>query len=237
MSTRHYFEQSRLDSQRVGLSFGAAFNAAGDSTRPATFSATLDGAYYWRDGEEYLSEIGPTFSYAFGLSDETSAEVSAYYRDQNFINTATVTANDLRDGHIMGVAARVRHTLSETDALTFGSTFAQKDAEAGFEAYDEVAVTASYTTIRPGLLDIGGDDWRYGVRARFGMQDYAEADPAAPILDREEVNSYFLAGSAEIPFENDLSVLVEVGVNGTSSNYDFNDFDNEFISFTLTKSF
>ena len=86
------------------------------------------------------------------------------------------------------------------------------------------------------MIGIGNGKWRYSLNANLAQRSYDAADTAA-FSFVEDSSSFFLAGSVEVPFDNGIGVQAEFGINGNSSNYDINDFDNRFVSFTVTKSF
>ena len=235
--TRRYDDQTSLDLNRYGANIGVALNFGAGSDAGSTLRITLDTARIERDGESFVTETGPTLAYSFPASEDSTVELSAFYRDQDFDNTTTVTVNDQRDGELYGFGATLRRSAGENGVLTFGVRAAQKSAQVGFEAYDEYGLSLGYATVRDALFDFGGDKWRFGLTASAARRGYDAPDPIVSATDAEGATNYAVVGSVEIPLENRLSLLAEVGTNGNSSNYGINDFSNTFVSLSVSASF
>ena len=234
--TRRYSDASELDISRLALKFGPSFNIRAETDKPANLQLTLDASHLERDGEAYLVEVGPTLTYARALGENTRFQFVAQYRDQEYKATTTSPSNDLRSGGMASLGAQFRRSVDENKVLSYGIRYSMKDAEVGYEAYDEVSLSGGFAVAADPLFDLGKGKWRYGINASMAKRSYDAADLMAfPFV--EDSNSYFVAGSVEVPFDNGIGLQAEFGVNGNSSNYDINDFDNRFISVTVTKSF
>ena len=234
--SRQYSETSELDINRFALTFGPSFNIGAESESPANLQLTLDASHLERDGESYLVEVGPTLTYARKLGENTRLQFSAAYRDQDYKATTASPSNDERTGSTTSLGAQFRRSVDENKVLSYGLRYTVKDAEVGYEAYDEVSVNGGYAVVADPLIGIGNGKWRYSLNANLAQRSYDAADTAA-FSFVEDSSSFFLAGSVEVPFDNGIGVQAEFGINGNSSNYDINDFDNRFVSFTVTKSF
>lgn len=236
--SRRYAEQSQINLDRLGASLGVLLNLAPEASSPRTLRLTVDAAQYWRDGEDFLFEVGPTARLGFALSDTHAAEISASWRSQDYSNTSDNTVNELRDGEAWGLAFDGRMLLAERQILRYGLGYEDKSADAEHEAYEAIRASIGYSVIADPLFSLGSDDWRYSVSASYAVRNYNAFDPRlGPSAGAEEAAYYSLTAATEVPFENDLSLLTEIGVNGNDSTYDFNDFDNAFVSFTINKDF
>ena len=174
---RFYDEFSELDLDRIALSTGVDLNLGPPGGRPTQLSLRIDGNIVWRDSEKYLTEIGPSATLRTVIDQKTSAQISAFFRDQDFIPTTVVTANDSRDGDIAGASLRLDRTISErASAFAVLSGF-DKNADAPFEAYTQVALSAGYAVSIDPPISFGSDPWVLRLNARIARNSYDGPDP------------------------------------------------------------
>lgn len=235
---RMYSDLSELDLDRVALSAGVDLNLAGPGARPTQLSLRVDGNVVWRDGERYLTELGPSATLRTVIDQRTSAQISAYFRNQDYIPTSVVTANDIRDGDITGGALRFDRTINErASAFVILSAF-DKSAEVNFEAYKQVALTAGYAMSIDPLFTLGKNaPWVLSINARIARNTYDGPDPnfMADVTRKDTIST--ISGGVAVPL-NDMALLsVEVGYTDQSSNRAVNDFDNAFGSIGLRYAF
>jgi tetratricopeptide (TPR) repeat protein len=234
---RRYSDETDLGIDRVSLTFGPSFVIGAETEAPASLQLTLDVSHLKRDGDDYLTEVGPSLRYTRQLGDQTQLQFQASYRDQDFKATTASPSNGDRTGDLTALSLQFRRSVDENKVFSYGLRYATKSAREGFEAYDEVGLNVGYSVVAKPMFELGNGAWRYGISAGLAKRDFDAPDIAVSATDAEDSTSYFISGSVEVPFENGVGLQTELGFNGNSSNYDLNDFDNRFVSVTITKSF
>lgn len=227
---------TEIDFDRLSLSPGIDLNLSRAFGRGAELSFRLDASRARRDGERFVTEIGPSATLRLVTGERSSARVGAFWRDQAFEPTSRVTVNDERDGEVFGLFARGDRRLGERASLSFGIAAQRKTARAPYEAYDRATLTAGY--VRSVDAPLGdGAPWIIALNGSLSRSLYDGPDPVIDPVDARDDTALTIAGGVTVPLGERVALQSEVGRTVQSSSYATNDYDNTFASIAFSVSF
>ena len=234
-----YSELGQLNLGSIAVSAGADLNLSRPLGRAAELALRLDASSTWRDGERYVTEVGPSARLGFAIGERTLAEVSTFWRRQDFHPTGTVGANNNRDGAIYGIGFGAEHALNERTRLTGSLSFARKDAEERFEAYDRAAlsvgVARAFESPVAAIAEHG--PWVGRLGASYALTDYAGPDEFIDPTQSRRDRTGTLSAGLSVPVASRAVFEAEIGRTVQDSSYVTDAFDNTYGSFSLTIAF
>lgn len=239
--TQRYQEQQDLNLDRIAVGAGVDFNLSYWLGKPAELAVRVDGNLAWRDGEDYLSELGPSLTFRMAHDDRTSVEVAAFWRKQNYRPTARVSVNNERDGEIAGLSVRGDWRLTEQQSFYLGISAVSKTAVEDYEAYNQLALTTGYAHAFAAPAGLGAGPWVASINATLSRSEYDGPDPViADIFDitgTREDDALTLTAGLQIPLDERAAMTFEIGHTKQDSTYPTDDFDNTFGSIGFSRRF
>ena len=234
-----YSELHQLNLGSIAVSAGADLNLSRPLGRAAELALRLDASTTWRDGERYVTEVGPSARLGFAVGERTLAEASAFWRRQEFEPTSAVGANDERDGEIYGIGFGAEYSLDEVTRLTGSLSLVHKDARVAYETYDRASLSLGVARAfdSPVAAIAGHGPWVGRLGASYAVTDHAGADPLIdPTRSRRDRTGTLSAGLS-VPVTPRAVLDAEIGRTVQDSNYVTEEFDNTYGSFSLTIAF
>jgi len=234
---RRFTEQSGLNLDRFALSPGIDFNLSQIFGRRAELALRLDGARYWRGGADYLTELGGSAALRFVIDERSSAQMTGFILDQDFKATPGTPGETTRDGDLAGASLRFDRSFSDKVSGYFSLGYADKSANAAFERFDEVSVTAGMAVSVASPFSFIKDPWVLTLNGRVAQRGYDAPDPVINAAASRSDTSYGLTAGANIGLATNTSLALEIGHTRQQSNYPTNDFKNVSGSVRLTHRF
>lgn len=239
--SQRYNERQDLNLDRVAAGAGIDFNLSYFLSKPAEIAARLDANVAWRDGEDYLYELGPSLTFRLAEDERTSFELAAFWRKQDYRPTTRVSANDERDGNIAGLSARGDWQLSESQSVYFGVSAISKSARVEYEAYTQFAINGGYAHAFQAPAGLSDNPWVASINATLSRSDYDGPDPAVVAITgvsgARTDDALTVAAGLQVPLGERAAIAVEVGHTRQNSSYPTNDFNNTFGSIGVSRRF
>jgi tetratricopeptide (TPR) repeat protein len=236
---RRYQDLEDLDQLSFSIAAGADLNLSRALDRPADLLLRYNLNNLRQDGEPFLRETGPSATLRVAVDEQAEIQVLVSSFDQNYLPTVEQPRNDDRDGRRSSLELGYSRALSPNSSLTFGAGLSRKTAEVGYEAYDEVFVSAGYQR----ALDVPAIQTGpvfLGLNLQHSWRDYDEPDPAVArfgVSGAQSDRVWSVSASATVPLTERASFLAEVGHVSQDSNYPLDTFDNTYGLLAVTIAF
>ena len=233
---RSYQEQSNLSLVAPSIAIGLDLNATKILDRPADILLRWNERGLWRDGDDFLSESGPTATLRFSPGPSDYSEISVGSVQQDYKATDAFPTNDMRDGRRDYASFVYSRSISSQTSLSFGAGYSSKTAVEGFEAFDEkyLSLGIQHSFESP----IGNHSALLaGLNVRRSWIDYEQPDPAIDMNTSQSDNRWSISANLTIPLYDRVSLVTELGYVDQSSNYAIDSYDNTYALIMISRQF
>lgn len=223
---RRYKDTHLLNLNSFGLDVGPRFYLGGILDPSWSVRPFVSATFLLLNGHDYLGGYGAGVNLRKIFATASYFDLTFESSDQHFFDQGAYPTNSNRTGIYNQLRGSVSWQVLPATRLFSGISLAQRNSQAGFEAFKEVGIGVGATQTYPAPFHLTDYSWSTSIYTGVRRTMYRQADPAVDPSTKRQDNRFDVVVSHNVTITPTLTltaVFQYTKNNSTMPNYAYHD--------------